>query len=166
MAQGMFAGYIEGIMQATPINLSSSNVNACLYGDAAANAPSAANLNDDSIDTLANLNTATSGDVEDKTGTGTGAHVVTVGNKLFGDAGMGAGPNIFDINEVSTMTTATNSVETKDLLLIIAVTMDQVATSDNPLLCYFDLAAPPTPNGQDVNITWNANGVFRFAPTP
>ena len=42
--------------------------------------------------------------------------------------------------------------------LVIYKDTGNAATS--PLIAYIDLTTPVTPNGGDINITWNASGIF------
>ena len=52
---------------------------------------------------------------------------------------------------------AQNSTDVIDALVLYKDT-GNAATS--PLIAYYDLAASTTPNGGDINITWNASGLF------
>ena len=42
----------------------------------------------------------------------------------------------------------------------LVIYKDTGVAGTSPLIAYFDLAAALTPNGGDVNITWNASGIF------
>lgn len=42
----------------------------------------------------------------------------------------------------------------------LVVYKDTGTASTSPLIAYIELASPVTPNGGDINITWNASGIL------
>lgn len=42
----------------------------------------------------------------------------------------------------------------------LVVYKDTGSASTSPLICYIELASAVTPNGGDVNVTWNASGIM------
>lgn len=74
----------------------------------------------------------------------------TIGSKTFTNG-------VFDGGDVSFTAVTGNTVEA----LVIYVDTGNPATS--PLVAYIDTGVtglPVTPNGGDINVTWNASGIF------
>lgn len=47
-----------------------------------------------------------------------------------------------------------------DVINALVVYKDTGSAATSPLICYIDLASSTTPNGGDINITWNGSGIF------
>lgn len=63
----------------------------------------------------------------------------------------------FDAADITFTAVSGNTVEA------IVLFLDTGAPSTDKLICYIDSASaglPVTPNGGDINITWNASGIF------
>lgn len=74
----------------------------------------------------------------------------TLGNKTFTDG-------VFDADDVSFLSVSGAQV----VALVIYIDTGSAATS--PLVAFIDTGVtnlPVTPNGGDINITWNATGIF------
>ena len=74
----------------------------------------------------------------------------TLGNKTFTDG-------VFDADDVSFLSVSGAQV----VALVIYIDTGNAATS--PLVAFIDTGVtnlPVTPNGGDINITWNATGIF------
>lgn len=67
---------------------------------------------------------------------------------------------IVDAADTTIASAATNAVDS-DIFLFFTGGVINTATS-NRLVAYFDLGTPFQPNGQDVNVIWNASGIFKL----
>lgn len=80
----------------------------------------------------------------------------TLASKTIGSLGVG----VFDNADVAPAFTAVSGATVEELVFF----KDTGVTTTSDLICWFDTATglPLTPNGGDVNITFNASGIFKI----
>lgn len=85
-----------------------------------------------------------------------GSLSTALGTRTVGSVGAG----VFDAADLAPAFTAVsgNSVESINLI------KDTGSAATSPFICYWDTATglPLTPNGGDVNVTFNASGIFKI----
>lgn len=152
MAQGLFASYALGLMQ-TPSaqpDLDTDNIVVALWGDeSSGGSPTIGEMETAATNLISELVTATGGNVENFT-----THVADLASKTFGSVSA----YVFDAAD-TTITAATTSTETKDLL-IAKRAASPLAVTDT-IIAFFDLTTPVSPTGVDVKVTWSASGLWR-----
>lgn len=142
MANSFYNAWLNGILgaHATRVVLSSDTIKMFL-GDsgAAAGAPD-----------------ATNDDFYDDTSSGLIGAAYTLANKTIGTVAAGVFDNTVDPAPAFTAV----SGATVEYLCFFK---DTGTPSTSNLICYFDTATglPLTPNGGDVNVTFNASGIFK-----
>ena len=143
MANSFYNAFLNGILgaHATRVDLDADTIKVALVDNGSGDgAPDAAN--DDFWD--------------DQDG-GLIGTAYTLANKTIGTVGAGVFDNTVDPAPAFSAVSG-NSVES----LVFFKDTGSAATSN--LICYFDSATglPLTPNGGDVNLTFNASGIFKI----
>lgn len=115
----------------------------------AANAPSIAQIGDNATDTIANLNTATGGAVEDA------SHDADLGTRTVGVAA----DHALDAPD-TVITSAATSSNLQDVGL--AVRLAGGFGTDARIVAYFDVTSPVTPNGENITVVWAVLGILQY----
>ena len=84
-----------------------------------------------------------------------GALSTALGTKTIGSVGIG----VFDAADLAPAMTAVSGNSAESLVMI----KDTGAAATSDFICYWDTATglPLTPNGGDVNVTFNASGIIK-----
>lgn len=161
MASGVFARQTEDLLNdiAVPDGTNASELGVAapdggtteltVFLYPAANAPSIANIGDNTIDTVANLNTATSGAVEDA------SHDADVGTRTVGVAA----DHALDAPD-TVITNAVTSANLQDVGLAVRLAGGFATTAR--VVAYFDVSSPVTPNGEDITVVWAVLGILQY----
>lgn len=143
MANRFFNAYLNGILgaHATRVDLDADTIKMALIDEGAA----------------AGVPDASADDFWNDVSSGLIGTAYTLANKTVGTAGVGVFDNTVDPAPAFTAVSG-SSVEG----LMFYKDTGTPTTSD--LICYFDTATglPLTPNGGDVNVTFNASGIFKI----
>lgn len=85
-----------------------------------------------------------------------GSLSTALGSKTIGTVGVG----VFDAADLAPAFTAVSGASVESLSLL----KDTGAGATSDLICYWDTATglPLTPNGGDVNVSFNASGIFKI----
>lgn len=142
MANRFFNAFLNGILgaHATRVILSSDTIKMGLIDEGAA----------------AGVPDATADDFWDDLSSGLVGSLYTLANKTVGTVAAGVFDNTVD---PAPAFTAVSGATVEGLAFL----KDTGTPSTSNVICYFDTATglPLTPNGGDVNVTFNASGIFK-----
>lgn len=101
-------------------------------------------------------NTSTHDFYDDIDGSTVGSLSTALGTRTVGSVAAG----VFDAADLSPAFTAVSGATVESISLL----KDTASAATSPLIGYWDTASglPLTPNGGDVNVSFNASGIFKF----
>lgn len=141
MANGFYAYFLNNLLNSasTPLDFDTASIKLVLtdHGTDTPNLTTDDFYNDISTGTVGSLSTA-------------------LGSKTVGTVAVG----VFDAADLAPAFTAVSGASVESLSLL----EDSGAGATSDLICYWDTATglPLTPNGGDVNVTFNASGIFKI----